>query len=461
MEIQRSALLLAQSTFDVGTFAAIVVLIMCSAFISMSETAITSSSLVKLRLAVDDRRAGAKKAIQLSEQYDKTITTILVGNNVVNTAASTLAVGFFTKLGIDGRILELVSTLIVTVVLLIFGEIMPKTIGKQYSEKIALKIAWPIYIISCILWPIVMFFRLLQKAFTRKKVDDAMNEDELEIALNNMEKDGKIENKEVGLIKNVLNLNDRSVLDIMLPRIEMVAVEYDSTLGEVKKLLLESSYSRIPVYKGDKDHIVGILYERDFFKTYSNKENYDWHKIIKPAKYVSAAMKVDSLIAYLQKEKTHLAIVSGELGDTLGLVTMEDALEELVGEIYDEHDEAGSDDLYFKQESENTYIVDGDFYVEDLFDKLNIGQAPEDIPNKLYSWMFEYCEEIPKVGIQMTYVSRFTKYDDEEDSFVDYAKKITFTIFEVEGRRIEKVKVEIADATEEEIEEQIREDEEE
>lgn len=427
----------------------------------MSETALTSSSVVKLRLAIEDRKSGAKKALELIEQYDKTITTILVGNNCVNTAVSTLAVGFFLALGISQQYIELASTLIVTIALLIFGEILPKTIGKQHAESIAVKVAWPIYIISCILWPVVMLFRLLQKSIARKKVDDAMNEDELEIALSNMQKDGKIEEKEVELIKKVLDLNDRTVEDIMVPRIEMKAIPFESTISSVRKTLLESSYSRIPVYKEDKDHIVGVLYERDYFKISQSKDSFDWHKIIRPAKYVSAAMKVDALISYLQNEKTHIAIVSGEFGDTLGLVTMEDALEELVGEIYDEHDIAGSDDVYFEQEDENTYLVDADIYVEDLFERLDVGQAPDDVPSKLYSWMFEYCEEIPKEGISMTYVSRFTKYKEEKESFVDYAKKLTFTISEVDGRRIEKIRVNICDATEEEIEEQIKEEEEE
>lgn len=449
------------STFNVGTFILIIILIICSAFFSMSETALTSSSVVKLRLAIEDRKSGAKKALELIEQYDKTITTILVGNNCVNTAVSTLAVGFFLALGISQQYIELASTLIVTIALLIFGEILPKTIGKQHAESIAVKVAWPIYIISCILWPVVMLFRLLQKAIARKKVDDAMNEDELEIALSNMQKDGKIEEKEVELIKKVLDLNDRTIEDIMVPRIEMKAIPFESTISSVRKTLLESSYSRIPVYKEDKDHIVGVLYERDYFKISQSKDSFDWHKIIRPAKYVSAAMKVDALISYLQNEKTHIAIVSGEFGDTLGLVTMEDALEELVGEIYDEHDIAGSDDVYFEQEDENTYLVDADIYVEDLFERLDVGQAPDDVPSKLYSWMFEYCEEIPKEGISMTYVSRFTKYNEEKESFVDYAKKLTFTISEVDGRRIEKIRVNICDATEEEIEEQIKEEEEE
>ncbi len=457
LDVSQSVFL--TTTFNTGTFVLIIFLICCSAFFSMSETALTSSSKVKLRMAIDDRKKGAKKALELIEQYDKTITTILVGNNCVNTATSTIAVGFFLALGISQQYIELVSTLIVTVTLLIFGEIMPKTIGKKHAESIATIVSWPIYIISCVLWPIVMLFRLLQRVFTRNKTEDALSEDELEIVLSGMQKDGKMEEKELDLIKHVLSLNDRTVEDIMVPRIEMKAISYDASIADVRKFLTETSFSRIPVYKEDKDHIVGILYERDFLKISLYKKDFDWHKIIKPTKYVSSAMKIDDLIAYLQQEKTHLVIVSGELGDTLGLVTMEDALEELVGEIYDEHDIAGSNDLYFIQEDENTYLVDADIYVEDLFEKLNIGTAPDNIPSKLYSWMFDYCEEIPKVGIEMIYISRYTRYDEEEETYIDYAKKVTFTIAEVDDRRIEKIRVKIEDATDEEVEAYIEEQE--
>ena len=186
----------------------------------------------------------------------------------------------------------------------------------------------------------------------------------------------------------------------------------------------------------------------------------DWHKLIKPAKYVSAAMKVDSLIKFLQDEKTHIAIVSGEYGDTVGLVTMEDALEELVGEIYDEHDEAGTNDLLFEHLEDGSYLVDADMYVEELFDRLDIGSAPEDAPSKLYSWIFEHCEDIPKVGMEMTYISRFTKFDEEKEEYVDYAKKMIISIADVDDRRIETVKIVLVDATEEEIEAQIEKEEE-
>ena len=459
MDIERSFIFLAQ-TFNVPVFVGMICLVICSAFFSMSETAFSSASIVKLKLAVEDRRGGAKKAIQLTENFDRTLTTLLVGNNIVNTALSTLAVGFFAGLIINSQWVELVSTAVVTIVLLIFGEIMPKTIAKQNSEEIALKVAWPIYVISCLLFPIVYLFQLLQKLFTRKKVDDVMNEDELEIALKSMEADGKIEEQEVDLIKKVLDLNDRNVEDIMVPRIEMFAIDYQTPLYQVKKILQNNNYSRIPVFKEDKDHIVGVIFERDFFKNLADHKDMDWHKLIKPAKYVSAAMKVDSLIKFLQDEKTHIAIVSGEYGDTVGLVTMEDALEELVGEIYDEHDEAGTNDLLFEHLEDGSYLVDADMYVEELFDRLDIGSAPEDAPSKLYSWIFEHCEDIPKVGMEMTYISRFTKFDEEKEEYVDYAKKMIISIADVDDRRIETVKIVLVDATEEEIEAQIEKEEE-
>lgn len=230
-------MILTNVSFDVPVFVAMIILVALSAFFSMSETAFSSSSIVKLKLAVEDRKAGAKKAIRLTENFDRTLTTLLVGNNIVNTAISTISVGFFGKLILNAKYVELVATAVITVTLLIFGEIMPKTIAKQNSEAVALKVAWPVYIISCILLPVVLFFQLLQRAFTRKKVDDVMNEDELEIALASMEEDGKIEEKEVGLIKKVLDLNDRNVGDIMVPRIEMVGIDYASSLSEVKDIL--------------------------------------------------------------------------------------------------------------------------------------------------------------------------------------------------------------------------------
>lgn len=257
-----------------------------------------------------------------------------------------------------------------------------------------------------------------------------------------------------------MDLKDRSVSDLMVPRIDMVAISYNASLDEVKQFLMETNYSRIPVYKNDKDHIVGILYVRDFFPALVKNSKMSWKKLIRPVKFVSSQMKADDLIVEMQKSKTMIAIVSGEYGDVLGLVTMEDALEELVGEIYDEHDIAGEDDIFFEEISENTYLVDAEMYVEDLFERLNIGDIPEDVPSKLSGWLFAKCESIPEVGFTMNYIACYTMQDEETESYEDYAKTLEISIAEVDGRRIHRIQVVVREATDEEIELHQKEDEE-
>ena len=440
--------------FNVVLFVVMLVLVMCSAFFSMSETAFSSVSTVKIKVAVEDRRGGAKKALYLTEHFDKTVTTLLIGNNIANVGLSTIAVTFFTQLAINAQFVELVSTLVITLTLLIFGEIVPKMIAKQHPEGIALKVSIIIYILSYILWPLVILFVGLQKLITRNSDDKkAIDEEELGVLLDTMEEEGEIENDEASLIRNVFDLNDRTVEDIMIPRIKMEAIDYNSTLEEVKEFMLDNAYSRIPVYKNDKDHVVGILYERDFFPALVKNPKMSWKKLIRPVKYVAGSMKVDGLIKELQAAKTHLAIVSGEWGDVLGLVTMEDALEELVGEIYDEHDIPGEDDIKFEQQEDGSYIVDAEIYVEDLFERLHVGDIPEDVPSKLSGWLFAKCESIPEVGFSMNYLAQYTMMNEETEEYDDYAKVLTISIHEVEARRVRFVKVELRDATEEEINE--------
>lgn len=443
-------------SFDWVVFGIMVVLIFLSAFFSMSETAFSSVSVLKLKSAVEDRKSGAKKALELADDFDKTVTCLLIGNNIVNVGLSTIAVGFFTKLVIFNSWIDLASTLIITIILLIFGEILPKTFAKNNPEAVVCKVSFIIYILSFIFYPLIIFFKGLQRLISKRDLEDKklLDEDELAILIDEMEDNGAIENDEAALIKNVFDLKDRNVEDIMVPRIEMVALNYTSTLEEVKQFLLEHSFSRIPVYKTDKDHVVGILYERDFYPALIKNPKMSWKRLIRPVKFVSGQMKVDDLIVEFQNSKTHLAIVSGEYGDVLGLVTMEDALEELVGEIYDEHDIAGQDDIFFEQQEDGSYLIDAEMYVEDLFDKLNIGDVPEDVPSKLSGWIFAKCESIPEVGFSMKYTACYTMLNEETDNYDDYAKTLIFSIAEVDGRRIHLVKVEVRDATEEEIEEQ-------
>lgn len=433
--------------------AVMVVLVLFSAFFSMSETAYSSTTDAKLRLLVEERKSGAKKALQLANNFDKTLITLLIGNNIVNVLLSTISVIFFAMIIIDNdTLLSVVSTAVITITLLIFGEILPKVIAKQHAEGIAVKVAWPVYIVSIILTPLVYFFLGIQKLFTRKETEtETLDEDELGVLINQMEDQGEIEHDEAETIRNVFDLNDRSVEDIMIPRIKMDAINYDSTLEEVKSFMIDNPYSRIPVYKTDKDHIIGILYERDFFPALIKNPKMSWRRVIRPAKFVAATMKVDALIEDLQKAKTHIAIVSGEYGEVLGLVTLEDAIEEIVGEIYDEHDIPGDNDLIFLEEEDGSYIVDGEWFVDDLFDKLGVGDSPIDIPSKLSGWMFARCESIPEPGFSFEYTSIYTKANENEE-YEDFAKVIKFTIDKVLNRRIETIKVEIRDATEEEIE---------
>lgn len=441
--------------FGITLLIIMIILIVLSAFFSMSETAFSSSSDAKLRLMIEERKAGSKKALAMTNKFDKTLITLLIGNNLVNVALSTLAVLFFSELIKSESVVSVVSTAVITIILLIFGEIVPKIIAKQHPEAIATKVAWIIYIIGILLLPFVYLFIGIQKMFTKsnKEENEAPDEEELGVLLDKMEDSGQIEHDEATTIRKVFDLNDRSVEDIMVPRINMEAINYNAKLDEVTNFMIESGYSRIPVYKGDKDHIVGILFERDFFPNLVKNPKMSWKKLIRPVKFVAASMKVDALIEELQKAKTHIAIVSGEYGDTLGMVTMEDALEEIVGEIYDEHDTPGDNDLVFIEKEDGSYIVDGEYFVEDLFERLNIGDIPEDIPSKLSGWLFAKCESIPQVGFKFSYTAIYTKEsEDDPDEYIDYAKTLTFEINEVFNRRIITVKLLITEATPEEIE---------
>ena len=426
----------------------------------MTETVFASVSEAKIKNYVEERKTGAKKALFCVEHFDRTLTTLLVGNNIVNTALSTFALTFFMGFIRTGN-LELISTAIITIVLLIFGEITPKTIGKKYNDKLVLFLAPIIYVISYILLPISIIFMGIQKIFTGKKNNDSqVNESELETILDTMVEDGEIEDDEHEYIKNVFDLNDRTVEEIMVPRVDMVAIEDTTSIDEVKNIFIREQYSRIPVYHEDKDHIIGIIYERDFFEAMAkNIELKNVKQLMRNVLFVNKKMTVDALIKTLQESKTHMAIVSGEYNDTLGLVTMEDALEEIVGEIYDEHDEGSVKQKLITKINDNTYMVDGDMFVSDMFEEIGLGEAPEGA-SKLSTWMFESQDDLPKIGDKMTYISCFTD-QNENGEYEDYAKKIVLEIVEVDDRRIETVKVTVDDATEEEVEqfEESKEDE--
>lgn len=441
--------------FNVTIFVVMLVLVILSGFFSMAETVFTSVNKVRLEIDAQEGKKSSQKALWIYEHYERTLTTILVANNIVNIALATLGVIFFVQLLDQASYSELVSTIVITVVVLIFGEILPKTLAKFYADDIAPKISYLLYFIEIILFPIVIIFMGLQKIMHKRQKDDEkepqVNEAELEAILDTMEDEGAIESNEVEVIKSVLDLNDREVKDIMTPRPDIVAIKDDMDIDDIRDLFFSMKYSRIPVYHDDKDHIIGIIYERDFLTQYIKKKTFKLKSIIREAKYVSANMKVDDLIHELQKDKMHIAMVSGEYGEVIGLVTMEDALEELVGEIYDEHDDEAPAEM-IKKVNDNEYIIDANIYLDDLFEDLELGKAPESQYAKLSGWLYGESEDIPEEGYNFTHISSLiVKNDDNE--YEEVYKKLTFVVTKVEDRRIIEVRLFIEDISEEEANE--------
>lgn len=461
MDIQGSSELILQelvesSSLNFPLLIAMIILVLLSAFFSMTETVYSTTNTVRLTVLAEEGKKQAQKALWIADHYDRTLTTILVGNNLVNISLATISVTFFTQLLTNGSIVELVSTLVTTIVVLIFGEITPKTIAKEHADSLAVKLSSIVYIVIWILTPVVIIFsgfqKLLHLGKDKTEKEPQVNEAELEAILDTMEEEGAIESEEVELINNILDLNDREVKDIMTPRPDIIAVSDEMDHDEIKSVLFNSKLSRIPVYHGDKDNIIGILFERDFLTAYIKRKNFRIKSLLRPVKYVSTSMKVNDLIHELQKTKMHMAIVSGEYGEVVGLVTMEDALEELVGEIYDEHDES-EDEMLIQKIEEGEYLVNANIYIEDLFDDLDLGKTPETQYSKLSGWLYGSCEDIPEEGYNFTYISKYIAKTDDED-YEEVIKRLTFVVTKVEDRRILEARLFIEVIDEEDYEDE-------
>ena len=453
MDIQDSTRLINILTnevkFNIPLLIVMVVLVLLSAFFSMTETVFNSVNVVKLNVLADEGKKSAQKALWITNHYDRTLTTILVGNNIVNITLATISVTFFVELlGSNANLADLISTIVITIFVLIFGEIVPKTIGKALADSLAPKLSYVLYVVMIILFPIVIIFVGIQKLLHKKgdNTEPQVDEAQLEVILDTMEEDGAIESDEVELINNVLDLNDRIVKDIMTPRPDIVAISDDMEIDEIKDIFFDSHYSRIPVYHEDKDNIVGVLMERDFLTTYIKRKSFRIKTLLKKPKFVSATMKVDDLIHELQKDKMHMAMVSGEYGEIIGVVTMEDALEELIGEIYDEHDEE-TEEILIQKLRDNEYLLNGNVYLDDLFDDLDLGNPPETQYSKLSGFLFAQCEDVPEEGFNYVYFSKYVQKNDDE--YEEVTKKLTFVVTKVEDRRIIKVKLFIEELNDE------------
>lgn len=384
----------------------LIVLVILSGFFSAAETAYSCASRIKLRSLSVNGNKRAKNALDLAEnKFDKLLSTILVGNNIVNITTATLATVFFAKI-LSGTNADssFVSTIVITVVVLLFGEITPKFIASAYPEKFAMAF-----------YPLVMFFyglfyifiwifsgwKWLVKKIFRLKTDDKVTEEEILTVVEEAEEDGTIKKEETRLIRSVIEFDDVEVGDILVPRVNMIAVSENSSMEELKTVFDKEGYSRIPVYKDTVDTIIGTIHEKDFFPAYLKGET-NVKNVMQPAYFTTEHVKISNLLKQLQKQKVHIAVVLDEYGGTAGIVTLEDVLEELVGEIWDEHDEEVN---YFKKTGDVT-VADGNAPLSDFFEYFNLSGEEEKFDAiTLSGWIIERLGEIPKNGYKFSYAN--------------------------------------------------------
>lgn len=399
----------------------IIILICMSAFFSASETAFMSANKVKLKSMANEGNKKAKRAYDLASNYDEVLSTILIGNNIVNIVSTSLATLVFT--GVLGNDIGVtVSTVVMTVLVLIFGEITPKSVAKEQAESFAMFCTPFLSLFIKVLMPVNFLFKawkkLLTKIFHLGKYD-AITEEELITYVDEAQSGGEINVEESQLIKSAIEFNDLAVSDVLMPRVDVVAVEKKDSLANIAKVFSESGHSRIPVYAGDIDHIVGIIHERDFRKV-QDKKLKSISTIVKVVPYVSESMKISMVLRMLQKNKIHMAVVIDEFGGTAGIVTLEDIIEELVGEIWDEYDEIIEDMV---ENEDGSFLVNCNLSLEKFAEFFNI-QEEYDVTS-VGGWVMDELDKIP----------------EKDDSFV-YENRLKVVVHEVEARRASQIYIE-------------------
>ncbi len=395
---------------DLYLIIAIIVLVLLSGFFSGTETAFSCANKIKLKTFIGQGKKNAKAVYKFAdENYDKLVTAILIGNNIVNLTASALGAIFFGKLITDSpELATTVSTAVLTVVVLLFGEITPKYLASVYPEKMCY-VFYPIMqFFYWILFPFSKIFdgykALLAKIFKLKK-DETVTDEEILSLVEEAEESGALREDESELVRSALEFDDLKVEDILVPRVDVHAVGNDWTMDEIKEVFEKTGYSRLPVYEETIDHIVGLIHERDFFSAYI-KEKTDVSSILQEIVFTTEHTRISALLKQLQRQKIHMAAVSDEYGGVVGIVTLEDILEELVGEIWDEHDE---ENVHFGKISDDEYWVDGKCNLEEFFELYEPEEEEEPVveeefeSNTVGGWVTELYGEIPPVGEILQY----------------------------------------------------------
>lgn len=418
---------------SIGILVLMFILLALSAFFSSVETAFSSYNKIRIKnLASDNKRAAT--VVELGEKYDKLLTSILIGNNIVNIALSSIATVFF--IGIirnDESLAATLSTVIITVAVLIFGEISPKVIAREHADRYVIALAPVVKGLIIVLTPLSFIFggwsKIMHKIFkSSQEQQSTFTEDELITIVDEAEEGGSIETDEGNLIRSAIEFNDVCAGDILTPRVDVCAIPRDMSIQDIAKTFIENAYSRLPVYGEDIDDIVGILHEKDFFVAYHNNNKTITKHLQKPV-HVTEHIKLADLLQVLKSKQSHMAVVVDEFGGTMGIVTMEDIIEELIGDVWDEHDEVIND---YKELPDGSFIVKCSTDLDAFFEKFDV-QAPdeEDLPQTVNGFIMKEFEAFPNVG----------------DSF-DY-EKLHIEIKKIGTKRVEEIKVTIKNVEEE------------
>jgi len=374
----------------------LVMLVLLSSFFSASETAYSSLNQIRLKSRAENGDTDAQRVLELSKRYDNLLSTILIGNNIVNITMSSLGTVLFVKL-VGQAAGPAVSTIVITVVVLIFGEITPKSLAKEMPEKFASFSAPILSVLIALFTPINWLFsawkKLLSRYFHASEID-VVTDAELLTMVGEAENDGELTDRESELIRSAIEFDDVEVEEVLTPRVDVVAVADDCDMEELAEAFAENGYSRLPVYHETIDNIIGVVHEKDYYAALRRGE-VQMEELIGPTLYTTGSTQISELLRTLREQHHHLAVVVDEYGGTEGIVTLEDILEELVGEIWDEHDEVTEE---FRKQSNGTWLVSGSANVADLYEELSIPED-EDIDSITVSGMVqEKTSRLPKVG---------------------------------------------------------------
>ena len=376
----------------------IVILISLSACFSSCETAFSSVNKVRLKNSASQGDQKAKKALKVSDQFDNALTAILIGNNIVNIASASISTVLFTDLlGSKG---VGIATAVMTVVVLIFGEIVPKSLAQQNAEKFAFFFATPLLALITVLKPVVFLFSVLKKNISRifspsENKTPSVTEDELKYIIHEIEEEGVLEESESELVKSALEFDEKIVSEILIPRVKVIGIEISSDIEEIKNVFFSEMFSRLPVYEKNLDNIVGIITQKDFFKMISEGKD-DIREIIQDVVFISQFKPINDALHEMQRSKTHMSVVCDQYGGTKGIITMEDIIEELVGEIYDEDDEIISS---VQKTDDNTFEISGDIDVDEMLDAIGYPENfIESSANTVNGWIMEITGHIPDAG---------------------------------------------------------------